>query len=195
MIFNSFFEYGFIGKGKKVASHSVYYKDYNDGFVQEVRQSSELVDEAIAVLKESTGENLEDNPYYHKVSHFWDYLALKCPTLQTVKFVNIHQSSKGKSQSELGIRWVLLAVYKLNDLCEALTQVFCDSAFLLLYSMNDSYVWQCRKEITKILEVLKGKNLKSECAILSEFIKYQNSRQSKGMHINKMLMSDSGEKE
>jgi hypothetical protein len=43
MIFNSFFEYGFIGKGKKVAENSVYYKDYNYGFVQEVRQSSELV--------------------------------------------------------------------------------------------------------------------------------------------------------
>jgi hypothetical protein len=65
MIFNSFFEYGFIGKGKKAASHGVYYKDYNDGFVQEVRQSAELVDQAIAVLKENTGENLEDNAYYN----------------------------------------------------------------------------------------------------------------------------------
>jgi hypothetical protein len=120
MIFNSIFEYGFIGKGKKAAPYKAFYKDYNDGFVQEVRQSSELLDRAMEAPKESTRENLEENPYYNKVQHFWDYLALKCPTLETVKFINFHQSSKGKGANELGIRWVLLSIYKLNDLCEAM---------------------------------------------------------------------------
>jgi hypothetical protein len=119
-------------------------------------------------------------------------LALKCPSLQTVKFVNFHASSQGKAQNELGIRWVLLAVYRLNDLCEALTQIFCDTEFLLLYSMNDSYVWQCRKEIMNSLEVLKGKDLKSECAILSEFIKYQNTNQANRMQINNKMISEKG---
>jgi hypothetical protein len=70
-----------------VAENSVYYKDYNYGFVQEVRQSSELVNQAIWDLKQSTGEKVEDNAYYEKVQHFWDYLVLKCPELKTVKFV------------------------------------------------------------------------------------------------------------
>ena len=46
-----------------------------------------------------------------------------------------------------------------------------------------------------ILELLKDKNLKSECAILSEFIKYQNTKQIKGNQMNSVLIGNSGEKE
>ena len=58
--------------------------------------------------------------------------------------------------------------------------------------MNDSYVWQCRKEIMDSLEVLKGKDLKSECAILSEFLKYQNTNQANRMQINNEMVSEKG---
>ena len=56
MIFNSFFEYGFINNIK--SSNTIYYKDYNDGFVPEIKSSSNEIDKAIQVLKERTGENL-----------------------------------------------------------------------------------------------------------------------------------------
>ena len=42
------------------------------------------------------------------------------------------------------------------------------------------------------LEVLKGKDLKSECAILSEFLKYQNTNQANRMQINNKMVSEKG---
>lgn len=153
MIFNSFFEYGFVSDTQKDKGD----KDYNEGFVNEVGQTNEVIDHAIRHVERETGESFEDNPYFNKVTHFWEYLAMKCSSLATVRFVLFHKNSEGKNPNELGIRWVLLAVYKTADLYAAFNQIFCDSEFLLMYSMNDSYMWQCRKEIIECLEMLKGR--------------------------------------
>lgn len=36
--------------------------------------------------------------------------------------------------------------------------------------MDDSYAWQCKREIFETLNLLKGKNMYNECQILDDFI-------------------------
>jgi hypothetical protein len=43
--------------------------------------------------------------------------------------------------------WVMLALYHLEDLEHAFIEIVSDADFLLLYNMEDSYMWQCREEI------------------------------------------------
>ena len=79
-------------------------------------ESAYEIDKAKTQNEMRTGENSEANPYYHKMHHYWQYISTQCSNLETVKFVNFHKNSEGRSPNELGIRWVLLAIYKREDL-------------------------------------------------------------------------------
>ena len=50
-------------------------------------------------------------------------------------------------------------------------QIISDSEFLMLYSMNDSYIWQCKKQIMEAFDLLSGLDMYNTCAILDEFIR------------------------
>ena len=60
--------------------------------------------------------------------------------------MNFHKNENMETH-EKGLRWVLLALYNREDLERACLEIFSDADFLLLYSLEDSYMWQCRKEI------------------------------------------------
>lgn len=64
--------------------------------------------------------------------------------LDTVRFINFHQDET-KEPNELSIKWVLVAIYHGNDIRAALMQILSDADFLMMYCIEDSYLWQCKK--------------------------------------------------
>ena len=45
----------------------------------------------------------------------------------------------------------MIAVYETEDLKQAFEAVFGDSEFLLMFDMQDSYLWQWKKEILEAI--------------------------------------------
>jgi hypothetical protein len=91
--------------------------------------------------------------------------------------MNFHQNCEGKTINELGIRWVILAIYKRDDLMKAFCEIVGDQNFLMLYSMDDSYAWQCKRDIFELFDLLEGKDIYNKCPILDDFIRYLMERQ------------------
>ena len=145
LIFNSFFEYGFMNdiNQKHLESEiKVKRQTFSFGFGY-----NDDLDQAIQIGKSKTnnelmtGENAETNPYYSKFHHYWEFISTNCSHLDSVKFMNFHQNNEGKTINEMGIRWVILAIYKRDDLMKAFCEIVGDQNFLMLYSMDDSYAW------------------------------------------------------
>ena len=86
--------------------------------------------------------------------------------------MNFHQNNEGKTINELGIRWVILAIYKRDDLMKAFCEIVGDQNFLMMYSMDDSYAWQCKRDIFEVFTLLEGKDMYNQCPILDDFIRY-----------------------
>jgi hypothetical protein len=51
--------------------------------------------------------------------------------------------------------WVMLALYYLPDLERAMIEIVSDADFMLLYNMEDSYMWQCKRQMFECLGQLK----------------------------------------
>jgi hypothetical protein len=60
--------------------------------------------------------------------------------------------------------------------------------------MDDSYAWQCKREIFDTLELLKGKNMYNECQILDEFINTIEDKRPKRKDIFHKFLRDSSRK-
>ena len=152
------------------------------------------IDKAKTHNEMQIGEALETNLYYHNTHHFWDFVSKNCSNLETVKFINFHRQTEGSNPSELGIRWVLLAIYQREDLFEAFMAIVSDQHFMFLYSMDDSYAWQCKREIFQVLELLKGKNMYNECQILDDFIKSVKNKEPNRKELFSQYMRESSRK-
>ena len=52
-----------------------------------------------------------------EVFHYWDYISNNLSDLDTVKFINFqHKKSANATNFEKGIRWLILSLYKIDDL-------------------------------------------------------------------------------
>jgi len=43
--------------------------------------------QSIAKNNEAIGEDITENPLYHSISVYWDYLVMTCSHLPTIKFM------------------------------------------------------------------------------------------------------------
>ena len=75
--------------------------------------------------------------------------------LDTVKFINFHKKSHEIKTELKGYRWLLLSLYILEDLEKSVIEIFNDSEFLVLYRMNDSYMWNNKGDILNSIKHLK----------------------------------------
>lgn len=55
---------------------------------------------------------------------------------------------------------------------KAFCEIVGDQNFLMMYSMDDSYAWQCKKDIFETFTLLEGKDMYNQCPILDDFIRY-----------------------
>ena len=73
--------------------------------------------------------------------HYWDFIKNNCTNLDTVKFINFHPKSGSTPINTLAIRWVLIALYHLEDLQAVIHQILSDHDFLMMYCVQDSFIW------------------------------------------------------
>ena len=80
-----------------------------------------------------------------EVTHYWDYISKYLDHLESVKFINLHQQTQQElTKKGKGIKWIILALYKSDDLEKALMTMFSEADFLLMYDMDKSYMWKHR---------------------------------------------------
>jgi hypothetical protein len=126
-------------------------------------------------------EKGKQGQYLEKMHHYWDYLSRNLQELESVKFVNFHSKNRDASLHAKALMWVMLALYHLEDLERAMIEIVSDADFMLLYNMDDSYMWQCKKQIFDCLKELKSRQgkLYYKCRDLDEFITFLNERKIK----------------
>lgn len=100
---------------------------------------------------------MSQNPYYLTIQNFWEYLILTRSDLPTIQFMMTEQMKRylhrGQSQQSLtdltnadhGLRWMVLAMHRLEDLKAAFFTIFGDAQIMTMYAMHDSYIWQFKK--------------------------------------------------
>jgi hypothetical protein len=80
-----------------------------------------------------------------EISHYWDYISKYLDHLETVKFINLHQQTQQElTKKGKGIKWIILVLYKTEDLEKAFMTMFSEADFLLMYDMQKSYMWNHR---------------------------------------------------
>lgn len=93
-----------------------------------------------------------------------------------MRYINFYYE-EAKSNREKGLGWILLALNKIDDFSAVLKEVFANIPILQLYSKEDSYVWQNRKELLECLESVKSKNMYNPCPLLDNFMEFTHQRE------------------
>jgi hypothetical protein len=130
------------------------------------------------------------SPLACKVSHYWEYISSEFPHLETVKYINVELKQEftdaQRTQQDLninkGIRWGLIALVDVDDLYVIFMGIFNNPDFLMLYDMEDSYMWNCRKEIFECLEYLKTKGYPFVSRLslkITNFINFMNKKKAR----------------
>lgn len=95
-----------------------------------------------------------------------------CDTVFSVQFVHVNNATEeGEplTTGELGLRWLVIALYRANDLEAVFRKLLCQPDFLKLYDPKASLLLQRKNQILEALLCLKKKDLRFKCDILDKF--------------------------
>jgi len=120
IIFMSFFEYGFLRRSNTSSSGKSSYTD-------------------------EIPEDMEGN-MLQRVEHYWEYLTLTFPDLDTIKYINFYYD-EANSNKEKGLGWILLALNAPGEFERVFYEIFSSPNILSLYNKEESYFWKSRKEL------------------------------------------------
>ena len=70
----------------------------------------------------------------------------------------------------MGLRWLVIALFKSHDLEIVFRKLFCHHEFLKLYDPKASLLVQRKNQILEALLCLKKKDLRFHCDILDKFV-------------------------
>ena len=70
-------------------------------------------------------------------------------------------------------------------------QILSDENFLMMYCLEDSYLWQCKKQMFEILDKTKDSLVFNDCNLIREFKKYLAGRKKKDEQINQLFKNES----
>ena len=77
-----------------------------------------------------------------QIRHWWVYIARNfSDSVFSVHFVNVNNATENGEPltvSELGLRWLVIALYRTNDLEAVFRKLLCHSDFLKLYDPKAS---------------------------------------------------------
>ena len=146
----------------------------------ELRENNKVDDNPFAPA-ENTGENDQNGPTLQlqdeidtKISHWWVYIAQNfADTVFSVQFVQTHNATdEGEllTTSELGLRWLVIALYRSNDLETVFRKLLCHHEFLKLYDPKASLLLHRKNQILESLLCLKKKDVRFKCDILDKFV-------------------------
>lgn len=176
IIFNSFFEYGFIRRGATTTSSSG---------MQGKSSSNEDGGEPMVDWTE------QSNPLSRVQQHYWEYMTIQfSEELDSVNYINFYYED-ATTFREKALGWILLALsHKGLELKRVILEVFNTIAVLQLYRQEDSYFWQNRRELLDAVETISRKDFYNPCPLLekyTEYIKKKTVKRSNSRDIIKFL--------
>ena len=164
IIFNSFFEYGFLRKSSSSSSlgKSSYSEEWADA---------------------------DDSNQLGKIEHYWEYVSTQFTDLDSVRFINFYYE-EATTNREKALGWILLAINTKEELKNVLIEIFSNIPILQLYSKEESYLWANRKEILESCDWIYVKNMNNPCPLLDNFIEYGKKKEQKKTSLQLMGFFD-----
>lgn len=153
IIFNSFFEYGFLHKSNSSSTgkSSSYADEWADG---------------------------NDSGQLGRIEHYWEYMTMLFSQLDSVRYINFYYE-QASTNREKALGWMLLALNQKEELKNVVIEVFSNIPILQLYSKEDSYLWSNRKEMLECVEFITTKKMYNPCPLLDNFIEFGKKREEK----------------
>ena len=96
---------------------------------------------------------------------------------------NATEDGEMLTTAELALRWLVIALYRANDLEAVFRKLLCQHEFLKLYDPQASLLLQRKNQILECLLCLKKKDLRFKCDILDKFV--AGLRQKEQRHSSK----------
>lgn len=109
LIFNSFFEYGFLNRSSSYSSSS----NARSSFADEWGSS-------------------HDSGSIRRVEHYWEYLTMQFSHLESVRYINFYYE-EAKSNREKALGWLMLSLNNPVEFKKVLLEIFGNIPILDLY--------------------------------------------------------------
>lgn len=189
-IFNLFFEYGFLNAVDK--GEEGYFSQM---FEQTTFQKNQaLIQDNKRECWQEQPSNASHVPYHKSVHHYFDFLSREHNNLDSVKFVNFNKQFEGCDSKEKGYSWIILSIFKLEDLEKAMIEIFNDIEFRILYNRKESFVWNYKSEVYECMNYLKQQPGKFyfKCKIIEDFIRHLDEKQAKSALNTQLLGGPQG---
>ncbi|CDW86501.1 UNKNOWN [Stylonychia lemnae] len=169
IIFNSFFEYGFLHKSISSSSgkSSSYADEWADG---------------------------DDSNQLGRVEHYWEYMTVQFTDLDTVRYINFYYEEASNNR-EKALGWILLALNQKDELQRVVMEIFSCIPILQLYSKQDSYLWANRKEILECIDLVNQKSMYNPCPLLDNYIEFGKKKEEKKVNQNFLAFLENEEDE
>lgn len=152
IIFNSFFEYGFLRRQSSSSS---------------MGQRSSYTNEF----------DSSENPFA-KVDHYWEYLTMVLNHLDTVRYINFKYEDASNSK-EKALGWIMLALNQKEELKTVFIELFNNNYILQLYHRDQSYLWVNKKDLLDACDVIDKKAMYISSPLLDNFIDFGKKKEEK----------------
>lgn len=123
------------------------------------------------------------DPKIKNVHHWWEFVVGSyCKKFDSVKYAHVNDTKNGErlTTQEVGLRWIILSLFKLDDLEAVMCHIFNERDFLQLYDKDRSFLWNDRDKILESIAHLKCLDLYNpfyKSDILNKFIQYRNFKE------------------
>ena len=92
-----------------------------------------------------------------RFTHWWLFVNEHfCNKFDSVKFVKVNNTKNGEKLTidEIGFPWIILALFKIEDLQGVICQMFNETDLLMLYDKEKSFLWNDRESILDCIDHL-----------------------------------------
>lgn len=157
IIFNSFFEYGFLRRSNSSSTGG-------GGGPLRSSYTDEWADSG-------------DSGQLGRVEHYWEYMTMQFTgDLDSIRYINFYYEDASTNR-EKALGWILLALNQKDELKKVMLEIFGNIPILQLYSKEESYLWANRKEILEAADIVQQKNLYNPCPLLDNFIEFGRKKE------------------
>ena len=109
-----------------------------------------------------------------EILHWWTYIERTfTESLFSVEFVqeqNATEDGELLTTGEMGLRWLIIALYKTHDLETVVRKLLCRQDFLKLYKPQEGLLLLRKNQMLEAMLCLKKKDLRFRCDILDKFV-------------------------
>jgi len=120
----------------------------------------------------------DDSNQLGRIEHYWEYVTMQFTQLDSVRYINFYYE-EASTNREKALGWILLALNQKEELKNVVLEIFSNIPILQLYSKEESYLWQNRKEILEAMDIVGLKPMYNPCPLLDNFIEFGRKKEEK----------------